>query len=249
MACLQVFSRSPVAVDGTVCTKPGACPCRHLLNRRLVLQHKKQLKRPYYLQTAQAAVSAPTETLQAPQQSPKQLLLPDGLNKHVVQLIFTRDNKPVHVYILGMSHVSRHSCTHVSQLIATVKPELVLLELCKDRVGLLIDPELPQPLYWHSRSVRLECSTAQQPSVQRACDSLLRKLQCQPGKAFSAYQIEQDCAQLLSSGLFKSVVPVTQSASATDAPMFVYSNNQVSNPVLHMHTMVEALSAHAGLPC
>ena len=147
----------------------------------------------------------------------------------LAQLTITRNNKSIHVYVLGMSHVSRQSCSHTAQLIAAATPDIVLLELCKDRVGLLIDPSLPQPQYWHSRFVKLESSTAQQPApLQHACHSLMGRLQCQPGRAFSAFQIEQDCVQLLSSGLFKSVVPVTQSASDTDAPMFVYTNNQAS---------------------
>ena len=44
------------------------------------------------------------------------------------------------VYILGASHVSRASCDRVAELIAAVRPDVVLVELCKDRLGLLVDP-------------------------------------------------------------------------------------------------------------
>lgn len=44
------------------------------------------------------------------------------------------------VYILGTSHVSRASCDRVAELIAAVRPDVVLVELCKDRLGLLVDP-------------------------------------------------------------------------------------------------------------
>ena len=43
------------------------------------------------------------------------------------------------VYILGVSHVSRESCQEIQDLIQTVRPEVVILELCKDRLRLLLD--------------------------------------------------------------------------------------------------------------
>lgn len=45
----------------------------------------------------------------------------------------------VQVYILGVSHVSRESCQEIQDLIQAVRPEVVLLELCKDRLRLLLD--------------------------------------------------------------------------------------------------------------
>lgn len=216
-------------------SKSQAHHCSYLLSctrkarHAATVQHKQQFKRSRLLQTALAASSATSMLPQAHSQSAKNRQLPAALSKHTAQLTITRNNKSIHVYVLGMSHVSRQSCDHTAQLIAAATPDIVLLELCKDRVGLLIDPSLPQPQYWHSRNVKLESSTAQQPTpVQHAFNSLMGRLQCQPGRAFSAFQIEQDCIQLLSSGLFKSVVPVTETASDTDAPMFVYTNNQAS---------------------
>lgn len=47
------------------------------------------------------------------------------------------------VYILGASHVSRASCDCVRELIEAVRPDVVLVELCKDRLGLLVDPVRP----------------------------------------------------------------------------------------------------------
>lgn len=43
------------------------------------------------------------------------------------------------VYVLGVSHVSRKSCEEVRELIQAVKPDVVVLELCKDRLRLLLD--------------------------------------------------------------------------------------------------------------
>ena len=43
------------------------------------------------------------------------------------------------MYILGVSHVSRESCQEIQDLIHTVRPEVLILELCKDRLRLLLD--------------------------------------------------------------------------------------------------------------
>ena len=59
------------------------------------------------------------------------------------------------VYILGVSHVSRESCERTQELIERVRPGAVLLEVCKDRLGLLIDRGADAPQLWHSRCVRI----------------------------------------------------------------------------------------------
>ena len=43
------------------------------------------------------------------------------------------------MYVLGISHISRASCKEVQDLIRGVRPDVVLLELCKDRLRLLLD--------------------------------------------------------------------------------------------------------------
>lgn len=45
----------------------------------------------------------------------------------------------VKAYVLGVSHVSRESCDEAAELIASVRPDVVVLELCKDRLRLLLD--------------------------------------------------------------------------------------------------------------
>lgn len=50
------------------------------------------------------------------------------------------------VYVLGMSHVSRRSCRDIEQLVSAVRPDIVLVELCKDRVtGLISEEQVRQP--------------------------------------------------------------------------------------------------------
>ena len=40
-----------------------------------------------------------------------------------------------------MSHVSRRSCEDIEELVRLVRPDVVLLELCKDRVTGLISKD------------------------------------------------------------------------------------------------------------
>lgn len=218
---------------------PSACPesARHPVLLKSPKQHSSLYFRPSIPSKrcksshhALAAASAPaTSTLHKPDPQPdKATALPADLRKYVARVTVNSQAAPVEVYILGLSHVSRQSCRHTAELITAVKPDLVQLELCKDRLGLLIEASLTPTQHWHSRSVTLDASITQQPrSVQQACSSLLTKLQCQPGRPFSAYQIEEDCMQLLSSGLFQSVMPVTQPASSAAAPMFMSHAGQV----------------------
>lgn len=50
------------------------------------------------------------------------------------------------VYVLGMSHVSRRSCEDIEQLVGAVRPDIVLVELCKDRVtGLISEDQVRRP--------------------------------------------------------------------------------------------------------
>lgn len=149
---------------------------------------------------------------------------PKQLSKYVAELKLSVEGRPVQVCVLGVSHVSRQSCSHVAQIIAAISPEAVLLELCKDRVELLLDPSASPPQHWHTRAIDLQ---GMSQSSKSACKKLLFKLTCQHGSAFTAHDIEEDCVQLLASGAFESVVPMTQPASMRDAPFFVPGTHQV----------------------
>jgi hypothetical protein len=94
------------------------------------------------------------------------------------------------VYILGASHVSRASCDCVRELIEAVRPDVVLVELCKDRLGLLVDPVrpvIPQRSLRAKRSKREQATSNNRlcfavevtpgPQCGRACE--LRCAACQ----------------------------------------------------------------------
>lgn len=120
--------------------------------------------------------------------------LPGDL-RNVTAVLQTGDTT---VYILGMSHVSKKSCKHIQQLIGTVKPDAVLLELCKDRVPLLVDPTAPSPSVWHARSV----STKGIPTDKGwpSATELGSLLKCREATPASASDLEDDAVALLSTG-------------------------------------------------
>jgi pheromone shutdown protein TraB len=45
------------------------------------------------------------------------------------------------------------SCDQIKELVRAVRPEVVMVELCKERLGLLVDPENPDRRLetWHCR--------------------------------------------------------------------------------------------------
>lgn len=122
------------------------------------------------------------------------------------------------IFVLGVSHVSKTSCDHVREVINTVKPDVVMIELCKDRTDLLIDEDSP-PRSWHARRVLVGDYPVNSdwPSQQ----GILALLQCQTGIPVGAEDIEDDVMTLLSTGLFGSVMPLTTPSRRFDAPSFV----------------------------
>lgn len=171
-----------------------------------------------------AAQSTTLSKSHAQDAASSEAVIPKQLSKYVAELKLSVEGRPVQVCVLGVSHVSRQSCSHVAQLIAAISPEAVLLELCKDRVELLMDPSAPPPHHWHTGAIDLQ---GMSQSSKNACKKLLFTLTCQGGRAFTAHDIEEDCVQLLASGVFASVVPMTQPASTRDAPLFVPGKHQV----------------------
>ena len=127
---------------------------------------------------------------------------------------------------------------------ALVRPEVAVLELCKDRVGLLL-PQKRGPQLWHAPEVRLlglpspsggEAAAAEAaeaeggegaraeaapPPFPFSADELLRACRCAPGASVSTADIERDCVSLQATGLFCAVRPSTSLPPASAAPQFV----------------------------
>ncbi len=203
-------------------------PTKVAVGRAFVLNkaHPPRISKCGYgqLVIAAASQSATLSKSHAQDAASSEASTPKQLSKYVAELKLSVEGRPVQVYVVGVSHVSRQSCSHVAQMIAAVSPEAVLLELCKDRVQLLMDPSAPPPQHWHTRAIDLQ---GMLQSSDNAWKKLLLTLKCQRGRAFTAHDIEEDCVQLLASGAFASVVPITQPASTRDAPLFVPGKHQV----------------------
>eukprot|EP00873_Tetraselmis_striata_P008711 jgi/Tetstr1/428975/TSEL_018950.t1 len=122
------------------------------------------------------------------------------------------------VYLLGVSHVSKADCQKVEELIRVVRPEVVMVELCQERTGLLVDGRFGDAGLWHTRAVALAGLPAGEGWP--AADALLAPLSTRPGAAVTLAQIEDDCEALLATGLFRTVRPVISPPGPQDAPHF-----------------------------
>ncbi|KAK9817743.1 hypothetical protein WJX72_001538 [[Myrmecia] bisecta] len=76
---------------------------------------------------------------------------PDVLSKCTILKYKSTDNPlgPTQTfYILGTAHISSKSCSDVQKLIRQVRPEVVVLELCRERTGILqpAEPEKHEKL-------------------------------------------------------------------------------------------------------
>lgn len=115
------------------------------------------------------------------------------------------------VYVLGMSHVSKRSLQHIEQLISLVRPEVVVVELCKDRVTGLVDRDAVEMQRSHcSRVTWTGLPTRRGWPSER---DLLRLIRTRPGEAVSYQDIEEDPSRILATGLFRSCRPVVNPPS------------------------------------
>ncbi|KAG2452693.1 hypothetical protein HYH02_002925 [Chlamydomonas schloesseri] len=124
-----------------------------------------------------------------------------------------------------MSHVSKRSVEQVEELIRLVRPEVVAVELCKERSGLLVDPEdaATAPKVWHSRKIQIEGLPDDEAS--KGCwpssEQLQSLLTCRPGRPVTQQDIEGDVVRLLGTGLFATCRPGASNASREEAPAFL----------------------------
>jgi len=157
-------------------------------------------------------------------QAPQTPELPPLLRNNVACLQVPNKEAPggsTEVYVLGMSHVSKKSVDQVKELIRLVEPEVVGVELCKDRLPLLINAESDTtPNIWHCRKIEIEGMPKDDPSWP-TFEDMKGLLRCQPGHPISTKDIEADCKTLLSTGLFRSARPLCKNATPEEAPAFM----------------------------
>lgn len=162
--------------------------------------------------------------------------LPQAIRDTTVVLHVDNPSSPTGkttVYLLGVSHISKRSAEHVKDLISTVKPQVVMLELCKDRLPLLMDPDSPPPQIWHTRRVRFN-GLPEDPGYPSA-EEILATLHTQPGNPITVGDIEADSTALLSSGRLDSTVPRCWNNACLVVIHVVHPNPYST---LHVHTQV-----------
>lgn len=54
----------------------------------------------------------------------------------------------VQIYMLGISHVSPECARRAAELVRSVNPEYIMIELCEERTGLLVDDDEQPSLWW-----------------------------------------------------------------------------------------------------
>lgn len=133
-----------------------------------------------------------------------------------------RDGDSV-AYILGISHVSKESGRLIEELIEEVGPDAVLVELCHERTGLLVDESAAKTgkNAWFSASVDIQGLPKAEYWPKKA--DLLNLLRTYRGCPVSTGGIQADADALLATGLFESVTPVTGPPPQSWDPMFVYT--------------------------
>ena len=152
------------------------------------------------------------------------------------------------VYVLGVSHVSAAACGQVKELISRVRPDAVVVELCKDRAGMLVDPETTAkaPDTWICTRVEFQGlpgsdggkkkeeedgdgdkkdggeSAADRAAAAEAwprAAELAALLRTRIGRAVTTAEVEGDVAALEATGLFARVRPLCEPSRRGDAPM------------------------------
>ena len=148
--------------------------------------------------------------------------LPPGLRRTTAILEVPNERAPsgtTRLYILAMSHVSAVSCDRVRDLIRAVQPDVVSVELCKDRLGLLASDFPAGPRVWHCPQVTV--SGAPEGSGFPTKAELEGMLTCKPGKPFTSDDIEADVRTLQATGIFGAVRPSASQATKDEAPLFL----------------------------
>ncbi|EFN58262.1 hypothetical protein CHLNCDRAFT_57092 [Chlorella variabilis] len=173
---------------------------------------KREATRRQCRAAAQAAAAPPAS---APPQFHTAAELPPSL-RNTTAVLQTAEGATA--YVLGISHVSKESCREIEQLIRLVRPDIVLLELCKDRTGLLVDPDAPPPQSWWTPRLTISGVPAAPgwPTAAQLAGGLKGR-GCAP---VSAADIEDDAVALLATGLFRSVRVAAKPPTAAAAPAF-----------------------------
>ncbi|KAF6159453.1 hypothetical protein GIB67_032224, partial [Kingdonia uniflora] len=89
-------------------------------------------------------------------------LVPEELSKSVVMLECesSAEGGSCVVYLVGTAHVSTESCREVKAVISYLKPQVVFLELCSSRVGILTPQNVQGSKYRDCYSLTIYCNGA-----------------------------------------------------------------------------------------
>ena len=107
----------------------------------------------------------------------------------------------------------------VRAAVAAIAPDVLLLELCRDRVGLLLPPDRG-PSVWHAPRVELTGAPREADGWPPAA-ALLAACRAAPGVPVTTADIEADCVALQATGLFARVRFKTTMPPRSAGPQFL----------------------------
>lgn len=199
---------------------------------------------------AQQQHKKPTSTAQT-QRSSAPVKIPDNLRKQVAVLQASNPSAPdgqSTVYVLGISHVSKRSVDDIKQLLSAVRPEVVLIELCCDRVGFLLPRKsaVKSTALWYAPDVALE--GIPEDGAWPGPEQLLKLLKSQPNASVTTHDIESDCRRLLGTGLFGSVRPLLKPPTTLCAPQFLQRSDGLMIPAVPAGSITYILKPRDALP-
>lgn len=136
------------------------------------------------------------------------------------------------------SHVSKKSVAILKEVIGAVKPDCVVLELCKDRTDLLVPPGInpgSPSQRWHLREVRL---SGLAPGLEGfpSASELLRATGVSAGVPHTRAEMEAGAVALLATGLFGACKISCSQAPPEAAPLYRPAGQQVET-VLPLGTL------------
>jgi len=124
--------------------------------------------------------------------------------------------------VLGTAHISETSSAQVRDVIREVRPDIIMVELDDERLGVLVDfgeqQSAKDDVLWYTDRTSLDPA----PQYEGVSEQeLLGALQSQPGQPITRAQMEQDARLLLGCGLFSQASPLPYPPPPDMGPMFV----------------------------
>jgi len=130
------------------------------------------------------------------------------------------------VYLLGIAHDDPNSVTSAREIVKSLQPDNVMVELCWERVPLLMDPPMPPgpTTLFKCSDVKFEFLPGPRPASVPTEDVLRSQYTTvAPGRVFRGSEVIEDAKKLAQSRLFRRVIPIFSPPESGTMPSFLPS--------------------------